>query len=174
MPDPQQPQGLKPTRLLRPWDFPGKSTGVGCHCGREQYLPWFPWERIMSSLEQFLYQLRNRYTTEVKFVYLQRSLHGWLIPGHDCSVSRAFFLSFLFIGPLRIVWCWVQGCIPKPVPGTLLTNCRATGFVGTQVGDRVDYFFERLNILAWTFLHKEGEIESTKENEMSPQEPGMA
>ena len=24
--------GLKPTRLLRPWDFPGKSTGVGCHC----------------------------------------------------------------------------------------------------------------------------------------------
>ena len=23
--------GLKPTRLLRPWDFPGKSTGVGCH-----------------------------------------------------------------------------------------------------------------------------------------------
>ena len=23
--------GLSPTRLLRPWDFPGKSTGVGCH-----------------------------------------------------------------------------------------------------------------------------------------------
>ena len=22
----------QPTRLLRPWDFPGKSTGVGCHC----------------------------------------------------------------------------------------------------------------------------------------------
>ena len=24
--------GLQPTRLLRPWEFPGKSTGVGCHC----------------------------------------------------------------------------------------------------------------------------------------------
>ena len=24
--------GLQPTRLLRPWDFPGKSTEVGCHC----------------------------------------------------------------------------------------------------------------------------------------------
>ena len=24
-----QPHGLKPTRLLHPWDFPGKSTGVG-------------------------------------------------------------------------------------------------------------------------------------------------
>ena len=26
------PHGLQPTRLLRPWDFLGKSTGVGCHC----------------------------------------------------------------------------------------------------------------------------------------------
>ena len=28
----QQPHGLQPSRLLHPWDFPGKSTGVGCHC----------------------------------------------------------------------------------------------------------------------------------------------
>ena len=26
------PDGLQPIRLLCPWDFPGKSTGVGCHC----------------------------------------------------------------------------------------------------------------------------------------------
>ena len=32
MSDSSQPHGLQPTRLLRPWDFPGKSTGVGCHC----------------------------------------------------------------------------------------------------------------------------------------------
>ena len=25
-------RSVMPTRLLRPWDFPGKSTGVGCHC----------------------------------------------------------------------------------------------------------------------------------------------
>ena len=30
--DPQQPRGLQPTRLLCTWDFPGKSTGVECHC----------------------------------------------------------------------------------------------------------------------------------------------
>ena len=30
--DSSWPHGLQPTRLLRPWDFPGKSTGVGCHC----------------------------------------------------------------------------------------------------------------------------------------------
>ena len=26
-----QPRGLEPTRLLCPWNLPGKSTGVGCH-----------------------------------------------------------------------------------------------------------------------------------------------
>ena len=32
MSDSYRPHGLQPTRLLHPWDFPGKSTGVGCHC----------------------------------------------------------------------------------------------------------------------------------------------
>ena len=41
--DSLQPHGLQPTSLLHPWDFPGKSTGVECHCllhswVREQYL----------------------------------------------------------------------------------------------------------------------------------------
>ena len=32
MSDSSGPHGLQPTRLLHPWDFPGKSTGVGCCC----------------------------------------------------------------------------------------------------------------------------------------------
>ena len=31
MSDSVRPHELQPTRLLHPWDFPGKSTGVGCH-----------------------------------------------------------------------------------------------------------------------------------------------
>ena len=30
--DSLRPHGLQPTRLLCPWDFPGRSTGVGCCC----------------------------------------------------------------------------------------------------------------------------------------------
>ena len=30
--DSSRPHGLQPTRLLRPWDFPGKNAGLGCHC----------------------------------------------------------------------------------------------------------------------------------------------
>ena len=29
--DSVRPHGLQPTRLPRPWDSPGKDTGVGCH-----------------------------------------------------------------------------------------------------------------------------------------------
>ena len=31
MPDSVRPHRWQPTRLPRPWDFPGKNTGVGCH-----------------------------------------------------------------------------------------------------------------------------------------------
>ena len=39
MSDPQRPHGLQPSRLLHPWDFPGKSTGVGCHCLLQEIFP---------------------------------------------------------------------------------------------------------------------------------------
>ena len=31
MSDSVRPHGWQPTRLLHPWDSPGKNTGVGCH-----------------------------------------------------------------------------------------------------------------------------------------------
>ena len=44
--DSMRPHGLQPTRLLRPRDFPGKSTGVGCHC----LLPMIVWPLTNSDL----------------------------------------------------------------------------------------------------------------------------
>ena len=32
MSDSVRPRRRQPTRLQRPWDSPGKNTGVGCHC----------------------------------------------------------------------------------------------------------------------------------------------
>ena len=40
-----RPHGLQLTRFLRPWDFPGKSTGVGCHC-RIPISRWKKWRLI--------------------------------------------------------------------------------------------------------------------------------
>ena len=39
MSDSSQPHGVEPTRLLHPWDFPGKNTGVGCHALLQGDLP---------------------------------------------------------------------------------------------------------------------------------------
>ena len=38
--NPQRPHRLQPSRLLHPWDFPGKSTGVGCHCLLQEHVRW--------------------------------------------------------------------------------------------------------------------------------------
>ena len=37
--DSSQPHGMWPTRLLCPWDFPGKNTGVGCHALLQEIFP---------------------------------------------------------------------------------------------------------------------------------------
>ena len=42
--NPQRAHGLQPSRLLGPWDFPGKLTEVECHC----LLLLFTWEHAMS------------------------------------------------------------------------------------------------------------------------------
>ena len=39
MSDSLRPHRLQPTRLLHPWDFPGKSTGVGCHFLLQRIFP---------------------------------------------------------------------------------------------------------------------------------------
>ena len=38
-----RPSGLSPTRLLCPWDSPGKNTGVGCHALFQGIFPTQEW-----------------------------------------------------------------------------------------------------------------------------------
>ena len=58
MSDSLRPHGLQPTRLLCPWDFPGKSTGVGCH----HLLSLTPYTKINSkSIEICSFSISRRY-----------------------------------------------------------------------------------------------------------------
>ena len=46
-----RPHELQPSRLLRPWDLPGKSAGVGCHCllhCKSQLVTYFTYPRLLS------------------------------------------------------------------------------------------------------------------------------
>ena len=49
-----RPQGLQPTRLLRPCDYPNKSTRVGCHC-----LFWHASKVMFKILQARLQQYMN-------------------------------------------------------------------------------------------------------------------
>ena len=52
MSDSSRSHGLQPARLLHPWDFPGKSTGVGCHC-LLQFPVWLPPNSCLGSPASF-------------------------------------------------------------------------------------------------------------------------
>ena len=61
------PHGLQPTRLLHPWDFPGKSTGVGCHCllrigwlGRLDWKHNIEWDKVVFMEEEVSFRKREK------------------------------------------------------------------------------------------------------------------
>ena len=79
MSDSLQPHGLWPTRLLRPYNFPGKKTGVGCHfllqdsmvlAQKQKYRPMEkdgkPRGKPTHLWASYLWQRRHKYTMEKK------------------------------------------------------------------------------------------------------------
>ena len=97
--------GLQPTRLLHPWDFPGKSTGVGCHC----------LQRSSSSLSV------KRISAYLRLLIVLLAI---LIPA--CASSSPTFLMMFSAYKLNKQsdniqpWCtpfpiWNQSVVPCPV-----------------------------------------------------------
>jgi len=87
MSDSEQPHGLQPTGLLHPWDFPGKSTGVGCHC-----LLW--WTFINSPLKRkATYRARNLWGLDNR-VYAQGLT--WKVFTNWCSLFYGDYHSTFF------------------------------------------------------------------------------
>ena len=54
-----RPHGLWPTRLPCPWDFPGKSTGVGCHFLLQRIFPTQGSNPGLHHCRQTLYHLNH-------------------------------------------------------------------------------------------------------------------
>ena len=119
------PHGLQPTRLLRPWDFPGKSTGVGCHCllwhlSLRSYkililsrLIYFPNHRktyFWEEREHFFFFLFILFIFYDKFIYFNWKLItlqycvGFAIHQHESATGIHMFLLNTLIGSPR--WAW--------------------------------------------------------------------
>ena len=83
-----QPHGLQSTRLLRPWIFQARSTGVGCHCllrlELSKHYFSFVFKTVVTSLWSYSFQERT------PFCCMKRGAgHGsghravWLLWGPD-------------------------------------------------------------------------------------------
>ena len=70
---PPGPHGLQSTRLLRPWDFPGKSTGVGCHC-----LLWFRMHFLTFRMLENAKSREDKINSRVKDQKWNVGDQGWL------------------------------------------------------------------------------------------------
>ena len=65
-----RPHGLKPTRLLCPWDFPGKNTGVGCHFFLQGIFPTQGLKLGLLHCRQILYCLSYQGSPRIGLVLL--------------------------------------------------------------------------------------------------------
>ena len=71
-----QPYGLKPTRLLRPWDFLGKSTRVGCCFLLQGIFPTQGLNPGFPHCRQTLYHLSHQGSLKQSFIKLDLE-HFW-------------------------------------------------------------------------------------------------
>ena len=96
--DSSLPHGLQPTRLLHPWDFPGKSTGVGCHYLLRTVVPF----RLKSCSRHIRWTLYLRYSkwkslSRVWLFMTPRTIYSpWNYPGQNTGVGSHSICQGIF------------------------------------------------------------------------------
>ena len=82
-----RPCGLQPARLLYPWDFPGKNTGVGCHFLLQGILPTLGSNPGLPHCRLFTLWA----TSEAPKVYLKWRCRTWRteVPDQEPKATRA-------------------------------------------------------------------------------------
>ena len=139
------PHGLKPARLLCPWDFPGKNTGVGCH---------------------FLLQGRGGMDSNIILHLNYR--HICLTPSFNFLGLFFFFQDFCFWnhhlgGLLRTLvgYCrWAQSPTHSPIPWqgkaflvSVFQTSPAPGFSQTSPGEPAVRLYERRGSAVFWLSH---------------------
>ena len=119
MPNSSRPHGLQPTRLLHPWDFPDKSTGVGCHFLLQRIFPTQGSNPGLPQCRQTLYRHKGSVC-----VLVARSCPTLCDP-MDCSppgssVHGIFPGKITGVGSLSLL----QGIFPTQGSNPGLPHCR--------------------------------------------------
>ena len=144
--DSLRPHGLQPPRLPRPWDFPGKSTGVGCHCLLPlcEYLcsnfPFFYGHHIrlastiMTSSQLTAFVMTSS-PKKVTFRSTESYDSTYLSGGHTLTYNRYNLCKHL--QTTFAVWCfpnellnlWGLHCLFKRLCGEDILKCHRQGIM---------------------------------------------
>ena len=88
------PHGLQPTRLFHPLDFPGNSTGVGCHC------------LLLFNHRPLVFYFLNHKSTELSFHLLELmtslNLHIYYYFFHHVC----FIFEFMLLDGIYLIGYW--------------------------------------------------------------------
>ena len=140
-----QPHGLEPTRLLCPWNFPGKNTGVGCHF----LLQGFSWPRDWTHISYIASMFcitgspgkHSMYVCMYVYIHIHTHTHThthiymYMYPTDSLSledlktpvlietvIRDSFRLSIIYILFIRFIWftlpLWI---LPSLLPWTLFS-----------------------------------------------------
>ena len=105
------PQGLQPSRLLCPWDSPGKKTGVGCHAllqgifstqGLILDLLHCRQIRVMQVLAQFYFLLAVALGKVLNFqayTLLMHKMGTTIMFPYSCKESKIWYLYLRHLAP---------------------------------------------------------------------------
>ena len=99
------------TRLLRPSDFPGKNTGMGCHFLLQEISPTQGLNRGLLHCRQMLYHLSH-----------QGSFHPWNEDSNSCPLQQFLWTSSVTMWVKAAVKC--HGSVRRSFPW-LLHTCLA-------------------------------------------------
>ena len=100
-----RPHGLQPTRLVGPWKFPGKNTGVGCRFHLQGFKNWLrnnSFSLLHSNLvfSHFLFLLLSHYSL---FAY---DIQSKLLNGNSIKSLSALTFCLKFK-----LWFFQQSCM---------------------------------------------------------------
>ena len=115
------PHGLYRTRLLRPWDSPGKNTGVGCHCLLQGIFPTQGSNPGLLHCRQTLYPLSHQGSQKLQTAFQSsytigqsalKSMHVFTWKKCLCGIRIKFKLnlgklssSLLLLSHLPFTFC---------------------------------------------------------------------
>ena len=97
-----QPHGLYPTRFLCPWDFPGKSTRVGCHFLLQGIFSTQGFNVGLWHCRQMLYPLSHSSVCSLKKIFLSLPAILWNSAFHCYIFPILLCLSFLLSSQLFV------------------------------------------------------------------------